>query len=227
MEKKKYAVRKAVINDERLKRYYDKVAEFYSDAESYVYGDLLPRLEKERKEVAHMRYRLQERENKLEKLESELSAFLMEDDINFSDVYDYINTFESRLTDEQITRLLPVINKYVFTDIQTVESVHEWLACENEKPVRVKDLSQLCFLLNLLRENDYICRNAQTVAEENKTFVGRRGKIVTQRSLTTSLSKKFVDINGHRKDGIQIRDGMYILNQEMLDAVEALAGVKD
>jgi hypothetical protein len=133
-------------------------------------------------------------------------------------VYDNRSSFEATLTDAQIEILLPVVNKYVFSDLQTVESMREWLECRNMEPVKVKDIAELCYFLNLLRDHGYICGNAQTVAKENKTFVGGRGKHITESSLTASLTKRF---GGHYQ-----RAKNPILNKEMFDTVEALGGVK-
>lgn len=218
MANKRYAERKEVVNKERLRQYDEEVCRDHAEDMEYVYNDLLPRLKKKRSEVAFMRLQLHEQEYELEELEYEFLRYQIEDESNFAMVYDNRSSFEATLTDAQIEILLPVVNEYVFSDLQTVESMREWLECRNQEPVKVKDIAELCYFLNLLRDHGYICGNAQTVAEENETFVGGKGKPITQSSLTASLTKRF---GGHYQ-----RAKNPILNKEMFDTVEALGGVK-
>ncbi len=218
MANKRYAERKEVVNKEKLRQYDEEVCRDHAEDMEYVYNDLLPRLKKKRSEVAFMRLQLHEQEYELEELEIEFLRYQIEDESNFAMVYDNRSSFEATLTDAQIEILLPVVNKYVFSDLQTVESMREWLECRNMEPVKVKDIAELCNLLNLLRDCGYICGNAHTVAKDNKTFVGGRGKPITRSSLTASLTKRYGDHYQREKNPI--------LNKEIYDTVKALEGVK-
>jgi hypothetical protein len=217
MANKRYAERKEVVNKEKLRQYDEEVCRNHAEDMEYIHNDLLPRLKKKRSEVAFMRLQLHEQEYELEKLEDEFLRYQIEDESHFAMVYDTRSSFEATLTDAQIEKLLPVINKYVFSDLQTVESMREWLECRN-RDVKVKDIAELCNLLNLLRDHGYICGNAQTVAEENETFIGGRGRPITKSSLTASLTKRY--------GGYYQRAKNPILNKEIYDAVKALEGVK-
>ena len=222
-KRKKYAEPQKVANKEREKQYIEKVISNYGEVESYFYDDLMPRIEELRREIARIRMTsgLDDLESEYNVLYKEYLEFAEMDEKLYENVYDtYYGSFEATLTDAQIEILLPVVNEYVFSDLQTVESMREWLECRNQEPVKVKDIAELCYLLNLLRDNGYICGNAQTVAEKNKTFVGGRGNPITQRSLTASVYKK------RDKDEIGRYDTNQILNQEIKDTVEALGGVK-
>lgn len=218
----RYAERKEVVNPLRERQYIDEVmqSDYLQDCSDYVNNDLLPRIEKQRAEVARLRMLLDEKETDLNRLESELSNYIELDNNHYSKVYDYHRNFESKLTDEQIKVLLPVINEYVFFDKQTVESMRMWLECKNEFPVRVKDIAELCNLLNLLRDNGYICGNAQTVAEDNKTFEGGRGAIITQKSFTASFTKacRVKDIETNKSEAF---------NEEIYDAIKTIKTIKE
>ena len=223
MTRKRYAERREMfINKEKARRYEEEVLRDYSDDEEYVHNDLEPRLFRKRSEVAFLRLQLHEQEYELQKLEDEYEEYKREDQKHFEEceVCYYRSSFESTLTDAQIEKLLPVINKYVFSDPQTVKSVREWMDGKNQQAVKVKDIAELCNLLNLLRDNGYICGNAQTVADENKTFVGGKGNHITQKNLTASLYKK------RKKDEHGRYDINQIINEDILSVIKELAGVK-
>lgn len=148
----------------------------------YYYHDFLPRLEYQRRKV-------REELRKYKELMEEKREFDMEESALYLDTFDYILDFDCKLTDKQIELLLPVVNRDVFEDTQTVRSMREWLRCENVEPVKVKDNAQLCNLLNELRRFRMVCENAQMVASENGTFMGKRGNVLTQQNLSASLTK--------------------------------------
>ena len=218
MNKRKYAEPKKVVNKEKERQYLREVFSDYADVADYFNFELMPRMEELRRKIDEKKRELEDLEREYYKLYVEYWEYSEMDEEHYKMVYDTRYSFEATLTDAQIEKLLPVINKYVFSDSQTVESMREWLECRNQEPVRVKDIAELCNLLNLLRDHGYICGNAQTVAEDNKTFVGGRGRPITQRSLTASLTKKF---GGGCK-----RTRNPILNKDILESVEALGGVK-
>ncbi len=214
--KKKYATPKETQN-ENLLREFVEYGETSGKAEWY-YKEFAPKLNAQRQKVANMKYRLQAELNKLNELEEENEKILLEENTLYQQTFDYHTDFEPTLTDEQISSLLPMMNELVFVVPQTVESVREWLLCENIEPVKVKDNAQLCCLLNELSQGGYICGNAQTIAELNKTFIGRRGNVITQSNMTASLTK-YWRVRGEGGESKTISD-------EMSQAVEALAEVK-
>ena len=221
MNKRKYAESQKVVNKEREKQYIEKVISNYGEVESYFYDDLMPRIEELRREIARIRMTsgLDDLESEYNDLYKEYLEFAEMDEKLYDNVYDtHYGSFEATLTDAQIEELLPVVNEYVFSDLQTAESMREWLECRNQEPVKVKDIAELCYFLNLLRDHGYICGNAHTVAEDNKTFVGGRGRHITKSSLTASLTKRY--------GGYYQRAQNPILNKEIYDTVEALGGVK-
>ncbi len=214
--KKKYATPKETQNENRLREFVE-YGETSGKAEWY-YNEFAPKLNAQRQKVATMKYRLQAELNKLNELEKLNEEIQLEENTLYQQTFDYHTDFEPTLTDEQIKILLPVINKYVCVDPQTIESVREWLVCDNLEPVRVKSNAQLCCLLNELSKGGYICGNAQTVAEQNETFAGMRGKVITQSNMTASLRKYW------RVRGVIEPSGT--ISEEMKQAVEALGQVK-
>lgn len=111
--------------------------------------------------------------------------------------------FKSSLSDDEIRELLPLVNKYVFVEKQTLESVKEWLGCRNKEPLQVKSNGMIAYLLNVLQHFDFICRNCQKVATENHTFQSTNGKILNQKDLSKAqsvLAKK----NGLKKEEREI-----------------------
>jgi len=96
--------------------------------------------------------------------------------------------FKSSLTDDEIRELLPIINKYVFVEKQTLASVKEWLYCRNKEPLRVQSNGMIAYLLNVLQHFAFICRNCQKIATENHTFQSINGKILNQKDLSKALS---------------------------------------
>lgn len=104
--------------------------------------------------------------------------------------------FQSTMTDYEIRQLLPLINKYVFVESQTTESVKEWLCCRNKEPLRVKKNGMIAYLLSILQQKGFICWNPQKVAADNKTFMSINGKILNQKDLSKAqsvLAKKVSD----------------------------------
>ncbi len=97
--------------------------------------------------------------------------------------------FGDNLSDKQIIKLLPVMNKYIFGENQTLSSVRRWLDCKAPQPIIVKNATLLCLMLQELRGNDMICYNWQDVAGTNKTFASNRGKILTAQGLANRCSK--------------------------------------
>ncbi len=211
---KKYATQKQKVNPKRLREFVEA-----GEAQGeWYYSEFYPKLEAQRQKVAKMKYRLQEEVNKLNELEKRSEEFTEVESAYYLRTFDYPKNFEAALTDEQIDSLLSMMNELVFAEPQTIESVREWLLCENAEPVKVKDNAQLCCLLNELSRGGYICGNAQTVAEQNETFVGRRGNVITQKNMTASLTKYW------RSRG-EIGESK-IISDEMRQAVEALGEVK-
>ena len=111
--------------------------------------------------------------------------------------------FKSSLNDDEIRELLPLVNKYVFVEKQTLESVKEWLGCRNKEPLQVKSNGMIAYLLNVLQHFDFICRNCQKVATENHTFQSTNGKILNQKDLSKALSV-LAKKNGFKKEEREI-----------------------
>ena len=134
---------------------------------------------------------------------------LSDDEIKNLKEPDYIKLydFNSKLNDGLIEELLPVMNKLVFVESQTVTSVCEWLACEHKEPVKVKKNYLLSYLMFLLADKGLICSNWQKVAEEMEVFVNK--EILTQKNLSKCLSE------ARKKRG-------KIINNEIFEAVEGL-----
>lgn len=104
-------------------------------------------------------------------------------------VYEYSKpTFESTMSKEQIAKLLPVLNQYIFVDELSEDDVEAWLRCEGE-PLRVITNRNLAFLLHKMAENDLICSNWAQVAGDNRIFKSKCGKVITSSNLTTSLNR--------------------------------------
>lgn len=137
-------------------------------------------------------------------------------------------TFDGRLTNEQIIKVLPVMNKYIFEDWQTLASVKQWLGCKSTQPIAVKNATLLCLLMQELRNNEYICYNWQDVAGVNKTFVSNRGKILTAQGLANRCSKVApLEISNlkFKTENNQVSKkslNQYQRYQEIIDAVSAL-----
>jgi hypothetical protein len=129
-----------------------------------------------------------------------------------------LQDFQSKLTDGQIRELLPLINKYVFVEKQTTNSVNEWLRCKNKEPLQVKSNGLLAFLLNVLQAYDFICRNCQKVAADNKTFVSMRGKVLNQKDLSKAQSKLAQKV-GYKKEERDI----YAINSHIYNKVRELS----
>ena len=123
----------------------------------------------------------------LDKLENDWRIMCMEEHERYAETFVY-NDFSPNLTNTQIRKLLPTINHFVFEDRQTIESMREWLECRNAKPVRVKGNAEICLLLNLLAEYEYIGESPLSTAEEKSTFASRRGTKLTRKNLSNSLS---------------------------------------
>lgn len=134
---------------------------------------------------------------------------LTDEEIRYLKEPDHIKIydFKSKLNDGHIKELLPVMNKLIFVESQTVESVCEWLACEHKEPVRVKKNYLLSYLMYLLAERGLICGNWQKVAEEMRVFANN--ELLTKTNLSKCLSEA-------RK-----RRGS-IINKEIFNAVEGL-----
>ncbi len=99
-------------------------------------------------------------------------------------------TFECKFKDEDIRKLLPVVNEKIFAEPQTVKSVKQWMACEQQFPVRVANGKKLAYLMRLLCAGKYICSNWQKVADDNKVFVfAKSGKIISAKYLSKTLSQ--------------------------------------
>ena len=103
--------------------------------------------------------------------------------------------FNSTLTDEQIKSLLPMMNKYVFKEAQTLESVKRWLKRETEFPVPVKNNGNLALMLRTMSDCGLICSNWAQVAENSRVFVSKTKKIISASNLTTSLNRLLLSKN--------------------------------
>ena len=102
--------------------------------------------------------------------------------------------FEDTMSDADIEKLLSVMNKYIFVDEQTVESVRIWLRCEQPQPVVAKNVRYLAYMLKELSEADMICNNCMQVAGERKVFASKEtknkpSKVITASNLTSSLNR--------------------------------------
>lgn len=126
--------------------------------------------------------------------------------------------FKSSLTDDEIRALLPLVNKYVFDEKQTLESVKEWLRCRNKEPLRVQSNGMIAYLLNVLQHFDYISRNCQKVAAENHSFQSTNGKILNQKDLSKALSV-LAKKNGFKKEEREI----YSLCKPIFEKVRELS----
>lgn len=133
-----------------------------------------------------------------------------------NNIYQEIETelnFDSKLSREQIEILLPVMNEFIFDEALSVDDVLRLLECKQEKPVSVKSNALISYLFGELSRNKWICQNWQKVAELNKCFLGRRGNVLTQKTLSNAPTK-YCRARGMLTDNI--------LNQDIFDAVSRL-----
>lgn len=126
--------------------------------------------------------------------------------------------FKSSLTDDEIRALLPLVNKYIFVEKQSLASVKDWLCCRNKEPLQVKSNGMIAYLLNVLQHFDFICRNCQKVATENHTFQSTNGKILNQKDLSKALSV-LAKKNGFKKEEREI----YSLCKPIFEKVRELS----
>lgn len=119
--------------------------------------------------------------------------------------------FDSSLSREQVKTLLPVLNDLIFAEKQSIDDVCRLLACQHEKPVRVKSNALLSYTFNLLSRQKAICQNWMKVATERQCFVGERGKILKRKTLSSAPTKycyaRGIDTNG-------------VLNVEIYNAIK-------
>lgn len=93
------------------------------------------------------------------------------------------------LLDCQIKALLQIMNKYIFEDIQSVESVNKWLDCDVAEPIKIKNVKWLGVFLYYLKEANFICSNYQDIINKRKIFCSKKGKIITNSWISGKLSE--------------------------------------
>jgi len=93
------------------------------------------------------------------------------------------------LLDCQIKALLQIMNKYIFEDAQTVESVNKWLDCDVLEPIKIKNVKWLGVFLYYLKEANFICSNYQDIINKRKIFCSKKGKIITNSWISGKLSE--------------------------------------
>lgn len=113
----------------------------------------------------------------------------LHDELKIPQVIEIPIDFSSNLTDEQITRLLPILTSVVRMKAYDVDNVREWLECRNREPLTAKNIGLLSYLLYLLSSESYICQNWQHVASERKVFCSRNGKTLTRIDFAAALAK--------------------------------------
>ena len=118
-------------------------------------------------------------------------------------------TFESKLSREQVSVLLPVMNDLVFAEALSVADVIKLLDCKLGRSVRVRNNALVAYMMSMLYIEEWICQNWQQVADVNEVFMSSKGKILRQKDFSAAMSK-------------QAKRMGYLLNERIYNAVKGL-----
>lgn len=105
---------------------------------------------------------------------------------------DYIDTrptMYGTVPDDYIKSLLPVLNKYLFYEAQTFETLKEILcgSCLIANPIRVRSTMLLAYIFNRLREKKMIAPTWYTTIEQFKLFLSVKNEFITSSMLRDSV----------------------------------------
>lgn len=126
--------------------------------------------------------------------------------------YDYA----SKLTDEDIEKLLPIANKYIFVETLTVDALKAFLdGCRNT--YKIKSIRFFALLMSLLAQGGLIHNQWQKFAEENGNIISKREKIVNCSDLSSALNK----MNTYKSETTQ-SERILIIKNKITNAVDAI-----
>ena len=149
------------------------------------------------------------------------NGFSVEELRSVSDGFSEVETltFDSHLSDEQITLLLPVFSVMVSMEEQSLDSVKALLECRNTKPLKVKNNALCSYMMYMLSSEGYICQNWQYVATKQESFASQNGKILNEKDYSSSMSKMAKRLKYPVDDS-----GRYRLNEDIYNIVKGLKG---
>ena len=126
--------------------------------------------------------------------------------------------FDCTLLDEQIAKLLPMLNELIFAVEQNNEDVEALLRCERKR-VRVKNNRHLAYFLHTMAREDLICFDWNQVAEDNMAFESKNGTVITASNLSSSLNR-FGFLIDKDKDSKRVKE----IKKKIEDAVKSAQG---
>lgn len=92
----------------------------------------------------------------------------------------------SKMTANQLTALLPTLNKHCFVEAQTANELQE--VFDGKRTAKVRNIGILAYILRRLSERDLICSDWQLQAERQKMFVSARNTPIKANKLASYLS---------------------------------------
>lgn len=106
-----------------------------------------------------------------------------------------LDSFESALSDKQITSLVEYCNKIaVFDRDIEFQEIKQILLCTHKKPLKLSVNKYLALLFSELSENKLICKTWKSVANRHKCFVSSEGKHLTSNDLyMANQTAAFID----------------------------------
>ncbi|MBR2232372.1 MAG: hypothetical protein IJ891_08430 [Prevotella sp.] len=135
-----------------------------------------------------------------QRLDSSLKKLTVLADNNNSIRYKRYLDWECTLNEKQVEVLLPVMNKYIFAEAQSVDVAERLFRCELDEPIKVKNGTNLTFFMEKLCDEGFLDKRWKKACEENRTFVGNRGAILTAKTLalrkSRMLSEGFFGVTG-------------------------------